>query len=262
MNRRRLDQELVSRGLAVDSTAANELIGNQRVLVDGSFANNSAAMVSPANAIHVIPPKREFVSRGGVKLDGALEDLGLDVNGRKCLDAGAGAGGFTDCLLQRGAAFVTAVDVGYGQLDWSLRSDPRVKVIERTNLRTADPNSLGGLYDLVVADLSFISVEAVVENLTNLLAPTGELIVLTKPQFEAPVDQVGPGGIVRDPAVWEMTIELVAAAIQRQGLSVAGVAASRIKGAEGNQEFFLWARRGDGSSTDELIREAVGRVSP
>lgn len=262
MNRRRLDRELVSRGLAVDSREAKGLIEAQRVLVDGSFASNFAAMVSAASAIRVVPPKRKFVSRGGLKLDGALEDLQIDVKGRKCLDAGAGAGGFSDCLLQRGAASVTAVDVGYGQLDWSLRSDPRVTVIERTNLRTADPKSLGSPYDLVVADLSFISIDAVADNLTKLLAATGELIVLTKPQFEAPVDQVGPGGIVRDPAVWEMTIEIVAAAIQRQGLSVAGVAASRIKGAEGNQEFFLWARRGDESSTKELIREAVGRVSP
>jgi 23S rRNA (cytidine1920-2'-O)/16S rRNA (cytidine1409-2'-O)-methyltransferase len=262
LNRRRLDQELVSRGLAGDSTAANELIEGRRVLVDGSFANSPAAKVSQADAIHVMLPKKKFVSRGGLKLDGALDDLRIDVRDRKCLDAGAGTGGFTDCLLQRGAATVTAVDVGYGQLDWSLRSDSRVSVIERTNIRAVDPDSLGGPYDLVVADLSFISLEAVAHNLVRLLAPPGDLIVLTKPQFEAPVDRVGPGGIVKDPAVWESTIEKVAGAMEMQGLSVTGVAPSRVKGAEGNQEFFLWARRGNGSSKTELIREALSQVLP
>ncbi|HLJ08339.1 MAG TPA: TlyA family RNA methyltransferase, partial [Acidimicrobiia bacterium] len=229
--RRRLDRELVVRGLAADRDEALALVADQRVLVDGAPALTPDRLVGGQADMHVLRPARAYASRGGEKLAGALDDLGLSPAGRRCLDAGAGHGGFTDCLLQRGANSVVAVDVGYGDLDWTLRTDPRVQVIERCNIRTADPAELGAPFDLVVADLSFISLAAVAGVLTGATAPEGDLLVLVKPQFEAPPSDVEAGGIVTDPEVWAATIRTVAAAFRERGLGTAGLAASRLKGA-------------------------------
>ncbi|HEU5001741.1 MAG TPA: TlyA family RNA methyltransferase [Actinomycetota bacterium] len=240
--RRRLDRQLVQVGLAPDATRARELIAERRVLVDGSPGLQAGMLVAESSAVTVEATTR-YVTRGGLKLDGALEDLGVAVGGRRCLDAGAGVGGFTDCLLQHGAASVTAVDVGYGDFDWRLRQDPRVTLFERSNLRTMDAAALGEPFDLVVADLSFISLEAVAGQLVAATALGGALVLLVKPQFEAPRGDVGARGIVRDPAVQARAVERVVAALRHQGAETLAEAPSRLTGTHGNQEFFVHARR-------------------
>lgn len=244
--RRRLDRELVTRGLAPDPQAAAVLIADQRVTVEGAPALQATRLVAPTDALRVLKPAAAFVTRGGAKLAGALDDLAVSVAGRQCLDAGAGAGGFTDCLLQRGAVSVVAVDVGYGDFAWALRQDPRVRLLERCNIRTVDPALLGGPFDLVVADLSFISLAAVAPGLVRAAGPGADLVLLVKPQFEAPRDQVPAGGIIADPAVWTSTLERVAGVFAGLGMGLAGVVASRLRGAEGNQEFFVWERGAPG----------------
>jgi 23S rRNA (cytidine1920-2'-O)/16S rRNA (cytidine1409-2'-O)-methyltransferase len=261
LTRRPLDHELVSRALVADLAEAHRAIDEGRVLVDGSFASKPTSKVAASNQLKLLPRAKQFVSRGGLKLDGALKDLDLDVEGAKCLDAGAGTGGFSDCLLQHGAAAVTAVDVGYGQLDWKLRSDSRVRVVERTNMRTVESEVLGGPYDLVVADLSFISLELIVGNLAKLISPGAAVLVLVKPQFEAPVSDVGKGGVVADPAVWADALRNVARALQAEGIGVAAIIPSRLKGAEGNQEFFVLASEDAGGETEALVQRAVSSVS-
>jgi 23S rRNA (cytidine1920-2'-O)/16S rRNA (cytidine1409-2'-O)-methyltransferase len=241
MTRRRLDEEMVARGLAGDVDAARRAIDSRTVTIDGAPGLKAATMVSPASRISVDAGRR-FVSRGGDKLQGALEDFGFDVTGMRCLDAGAGSGGFTDCLLQLGAASVVAVDVGYGQFDWSLRTDPRVTLFERTNVRQL-PAGLGP-FDLVVGDLSFVSLRSLAEPLAAAAGPSGTCILLVKPQFEVRREEVGPGGIVTDPAAWEGSIRSAVEALEAQGLGTLAVAPSRLKGATGNQEFFLLARPG------------------
>lgn len=223
--------------------------------MDGATAEKTSTMVRPSSNLRLLTPSR-FVSRGGEKLAGALEELGIDPSGRKCLDAGAGSGGFTDCLLQAGAAEVVAVDVGYGIIDLRLREDPRVRLHERTNIRTADPDILGALFDLVVADLSFISLEAVIDRLIECCLPNGELLLLVKPQFEAPPKDVPRGGVVRDSSVWESSIERIARALWSHGWGTAGLAPSRLAGAEGNREFFIRSNR----SAPELNRNDLLRV--
>jgi 23S rRNA (cytidine1920-2'-O)/16S rRNA (cytidine1409-2'-O)-methyltransferase len=240
--RRRLDRELVDRGLASGEPEARRLIAEQRILVDGAPALQPSSMVAGSSRVDVLEPPRSYVTRGGIKLAGALDDLAIDPTGKRCLDAGAGGGGFTDCLLQRGAAQVVAVDVGYGDFDWSLRNDPRVRLLERVNIRTAEPGLLGGAFDLVVADLSFISLVAVLDRLVPATAPTGDLALMVKPQFEAPRRDVGQGGVVHDPAVWAAAVQKVADALWERGVGTAGVAPSRLRGADGNQEFFLHGR--------------------
>jgi 23S rRNA (cytidine1920-2'-O)/16S rRNA (cytidine1409-2'-O)-methyltransferase len=172
--------------------------------------------------------------------------------------------GFTDCLLQAGAREVVAVDVGYGDFDWGLRNDSRVRLLERTNVRTLDLSSLGKPFDLVVADLSFISLTLVADRLVEGAAPSGDLLLLVKPQFEAPRPEVGPGGIVRDPEVWRRSLESVAAALGERGFVTAGVAPSRLLGAQGNREFFLWARRdregAPGEPPSAAARDLIGRA--
>src|SRR5437879_289755 len=184
--RRRLDRELVNRGLAQDESDALGLIADRRVLVDGAPALGPSRMVATSDQVVVLRPPPDFVTRGGRKLAGALDDFGIAVEGRRCLDVGAGAGGFTDCLLQRGAREVVAVDVGYGDFDWSLRNDARVRLLERVNVRTADPSLLGPPFDVAVADLSFISLVAVLDPLVEAAAPGADFVLLVKPQFEAP----------------------------------------------------------------------------
>jgi len=259
--RRRLDRELVDRGLARGEPEALELIAAGRVLVDGAPAIAASRLVDAASSLRVLAEPRPYVTRGGTKLAGALDDLAIAVSGRRCLDAGAGAGGFTDCLLQRGAGEVVAVDVGYGDFDWSLRQDPRVRLFERANIRVVDVELLGPPFDLVVADLSFISLAAVAPRLVEVTAPDGDLLLLVKPQFEAPRDDVGPGGIVRDPAVWSSTVGAVADALWAEGVGTAGVVASQLPGTDGNREFFLYARRRAPAPDAAALRAAVGAAA-
>jgi 23S rRNA (cytidine1920-2'-O)/16S rRNA (cytidine1409-2'-O)-methyltransferase len=256
--RARLDAELVRRGLARSREQAAELVEAGRVQVRGVPARKPAAMVDPADAVRVVGDTVEYVSRGGHKLAGALAAFeGLSVGGRRCLDAGASTGGFTDVLLRAGAAEVVAVDVGYGQLAWSLRNDPRVRVLERTNVRTLSAEMIGGPVGLTVADLSFISLRLVLPALAACTAPDGDLALMVKPQFEVGKERVGAGGVVRDPALRAEAVLDVAVAARAEGLGVAGVAASTLPGPSGNVEFFLWLRRDAPEVDGERVREVV-----
>src|SRR5919107_5674369 len=236
--RLRLDAELVRRGLARSRDHAAELIGDGRVSVSGAVAGKPATAVTTDVAIVVVedPDRPDYVSRGGHKLVGALaafEPMGFVVAGRRCLDAGASTGGFTDVLLRAGAAEVVAVDVGYGQLAWSLRTDDRVRVLERTNVRTLTPDRIGGPVGLTVADLSFISLRLVLPALAACTAPDGDLALMVKPQFEVGKDRVGPGGVVREPSLRAEAVLDVAAAAARLDLGLADVAASPLPGPSG-----------------------------
>jgi 23S rRNA (cytidine1920-2'-O)/16S rRNA (cytidine1409-2'-O)-methyltransferase len=213
------------------------------VLVGGRPATSSATLVQPAEAISVHAPGRRFVSRGGEKLEAGLDAFGIDVTGRSGLDAGASTGGFTDCLLSRGIARVVAVDVGYGQLDWRLRGDPRVSVLDRTNVRDLRAETLPWTPDVVAADLSFISLRTALPVLGSCAAEGADLVLLVKPQFEAAREEA-PGGVVRDPQVWRTVLEGVLAATRGAGLAARGVIASPILGPKGNAEFLLWAAKG------------------
>jgi 23S rRNA (cytidine1920-2'-O)/16S rRNA (cytidine1409-2'-O)-methyltransferase len=198
---------------------------------------------------------KEYVSRGGHKLAGALAAFPhLRVDGRRCLDAGASTGGFTDVLLRAGAAEVIAVDVGYGQLAWALRNDPRVAVHERTNVRTLTPEAIGGPAELIVADLSFISLRLVLPALTACTTADGDLLPMVKPQFEVGKDRVGAGGVVRDPALRAEAVLDVAASAAALGFGVAGVVASPLPGPSGNVEFFVWLRRDAAPVSEAAVR--------
>jgi 23S rRNA (cytidine1920-2'-O)/16S rRNA (cytidine1409-2'-O)-methyltransferase len=235
--RRRLDVELVRRGLVESRARAQQAIEAGRVLVSGSPADRAGRLVAAGEPIHVEGPAARFVSRGGEKLDAALARFGVVVEGRRCLDVGASTGGFTDCLLQRGAAHVVAVDVGHGQLAWSLRSDPRVTVREGLNARFLTPEDIGGPVDLVVGDLSFISLRLVAPALVGVATDAPEAVLLIKPQFEAGREHVQRGGIVSDPAVHLEVLERVAAELASSGLVMVRVMPSPIRGASGNVEF-------------------------
>ena len=241
--RRRLDVELVRRGLAEARTNAARMIGEGRVRVAGMPATTSARRVEAGAPITVVTEGPQFVSRGGVKLAGALAAFAVEVDGRVALDAGASTGGFTDCLLQHGATRVHAVDVGRGQLAWSIRQDPRVLVHERTNVRAIDAAFLGEPVDLVVADLSFISLCTVAPALLACATDAADFVLLVKPQFEAGPARVGRGGIVRDPAVHAAVLREVTDGLVAAGLFVTGVVASPITGADGNREFLVRADR-------------------
>jgi len=254
-----LDEELIARGLFGDQAQARHAIEERLVLVDGAPARGAATLVGKSARITFPNPGR-FVSRGGEKLEGALDDLEIDVTGAVCLDAGAGSGGFTDCLLQRQARSVVAIDVGYGQFDWRLRGDSRVTLWERTNIRELDLAIHGGPFNLVVADLSFIGLRQVVRPLAAAATGTGSLLLMVKPQFEAPRADVGPKGIVRDPAVWLSALTSVVRSLDQAGLATVGASASRLKGATGNQEFFLHARR-DEPGSPKAIFTAVDQAS-
>ncbi|MEV6491418.1 TlyA family RNA methyltransferase [Actinoplanes sp. NPDC051633] len=262
--RARLDAELVRRKLARSREQAAALVEAGRVQVRGTVARKVAAMVDPADPVLVTgeDPSTEYVSRGGHKLAGALAAFeGLDVRGRRCLDAGASTGGFTDVLLRAGAARVVAVDVGYGQLAWPIRTDERVDVHERTNVRTLTPEAIGGPVDLTVADLSFISLRLVLPALAACTRPEGDLALMVKPQFEVGKERVGTGGVVRDPEVRTQAVLEVCQAAAGLGLGVAGVTASPLPGPSGNVEFFVWFRR-DGSPADPDRIRAVVAAGP
>ncbi|TDD99111.1 TlyA family RNA methyltransferase [Jiangella asiatica] len=260
--RRRLDAELVRRGLARSRDHAASLVADGRVLVSGRAATKPATAVDPADAVLVTEPAEgdEYVSRGGHKLAGALdvfEPRGFGVAGRRCLDAGASTGGFTDVLLRRGAAGVVAVDVGYGQLAWSLRSDERVRVLDRTNVRDLTPERVGELVDVVVGDLSFISLRLVFAPLRAVSSPQADFALMVKPQFEVGKDRVGKGGVVRDPELRAEAVLEVADAAAGLGLGVAGVTASPLPGPSGNVEYFLWLRAGAPAVDPHEVRRAV-----
>ena len=257
--RARLDSELVRRGLARSRPHAAELIATGRVLLDGTAATKAATQLDPARAVRVMPPPSsdgtDYVSRGGHKLAGALDALGEQapqIAGRQVLDAGASTGGFTDVVLHRGAAHVTAVDVGYGQLAWSLRNDPRVSVVERTNARYLQPGQLAAAAELVVADLSFISLTLVLPALIEVSAQEADLLLLVKPQFEVGKDRIGSGGVVRDPALRAEAIGTVARAATRLGASVIAIVASPLPGPRGNVEYFIHLRTGGTDAETEM----------
>jgi 23S rRNA (cytidine1920-2'-O)/16S rRNA (cytidine1409-2'-O)-methyltransferase len=263
--RTRLDAELVRRSLARSRGHAAALVAAGQVRVRGSRASKPATLVDPADPILIDTgePDRGFVSRGGHKLAGALASLGgPPVAGRRCLDAGAAAGGFTDVLLRAGAVEVVAVDVGYGQLAWSLRTDRRVRVLERTNARTLTAAAIGGPVALTVADLSFISLRLVLPALAGCTAPDGDLLLMVKPQFEVGRGRVGAGGVVRDPGLRADAVRSVAAAAAGLELGVAGLAASPLPGPAGNVEIFLWLRRGAAALDPARLLVEAGGPAP
>ena len=259
--RLRLDQELVRRKLARSREHASELITAGRVKVSGAVARKPATGVSTDVAIVVAedPDTPDYVSRGGHKLAGALAAFGpqgLRVSGRRVLDAGASTGGFTDVLLRAGATEVVAVDVGYGQLAWRLRQDERVRVHDRTNNRELDLETIDGPVDLVVGDLSFISLELVLDPLLAVTRPDGDLALMVKPQFEVGKDRVGKGGVVRDLALRAEAVSAVAAAAARRGWGARAVTTSPLPGPSGNVEFFLWLRKGEATiGADDITAE-------
>jgi 23S rRNA (cytidine1920-2'-O)/16S rRNA (cytidine1409-2'-O)-methyltransferase len=262
--RARLDAELVRRKLARSREQAAALVAAGRVQVRGTVAQKVATMIDPADPVLVTgaDPTDEYVSRGSHKLAGALRAFtGLAIRGRRCLDAGASTGGFTDVLLRAGAREVVAVDVGYGQLAWPIRTDDRVVVLERTNVRTLTPAAIGGPVDVTVADLSFISLRLVLPALAACTAPDGDLALMVKPQFEVGRERVGAGGVVRDPQVRAAAVLDVAAAAAEIGLGVRGVTASPLPGPSGNVEFFLWFRR-DAPAADPARIRAVVAAGP
>lgn len=240
MSRHRLDQLLVDRGLAESRARARALILAGQVLVNGQKANKAGQLVDAESRLEILEPM-PYVSRGGLKLEAALEHFGIRVEGRICLDIGASTGGFTDCLLKRGASRVYAVDVGRGQLDWKLRQDPRVVVLEGVNARYLGREHIPEPVHLAVCDVSFISVTLILPRLPPLLAAEGEMVILVKPQFEVGRGQVGKGGIVRDPELQQAACRKVAAAVESLGFRAEWIPCP-VLGAEGNQEFLLYAR--------------------
>jgi 23S rRNA (cytidine1920-2'-O)/16S rRNA (cytidine1409-2'-O)-methyltransferase len=250
--RERLDLLMVERGQARSRERAQALVLAGRVRVDGRPAGKPGMTVAADAAIEVTQPDHPFVGRGGVKLEGAFTRLGLDPSGRTAIDVGASTGGFTDCLLRRGARRVLALDVGSGQLDWSLRNDPRVTVLEGINARYLKPGDLPETPDLAVVDVSFISLRLVLPAIAPLVAPGADVVALVKPQFEVGRDEVGPGGIVRDAALHRAAVLRVAREAASIGYQVVGGCPSPIAGAEGNREFFLHLRTGAAAAAPDL----------
>jgi 23S rRNA (cytidine1920-2'-O)/16S rRNA (cytidine1409-2'-O)-methyltransferase len=263
VTRARLDAELVRRGLARSRQQAAELIAGGLVDVRGTAAGKAATMIDRDTPVIVRDSgQREWASRGAHKLIGALDAFGtgadgVPVAGRRCLDAGASTGGFTDVLLDRGAAEVVAADVGYGQLVWRLRSDERVRVLDRTNVRALEPAAIGGPVELTVADLSFISLRTVLPALAACTAPGGELLPMVKPQFEVGRERLGTGGVVRDPALRLSALTEVTTAARAIGLVLRGAVASPLPGPSGNVEFFLRLARRGADVGDAALAAAV-----
>ena len=259
MPRRRLDTLLAERGLVGSRTtaAASVRAGRVRIGADGPYATKPSQLVAEdAELVLTAPPR--FVSRGGVKLENAIEELGVEVEGLRCLDVGASTGGFTDCLLKRGAARVIALDVAHGQLDWGLRNDPRVHVVERRNVRELVRGELPFAPQLATVDVSFISLAKVIPAVARSLAADGDVLALVKPQFELGRGRVGRGGVVRSAEERREAIAIAAEAAQAAGLTIRGVASSGLPGPKGNRETFIYAsgRRGEElGDLDAAIRE-------
>ena len=262
MTRRRLDAELVARGLSRSRDHARALIESGVVVVNGVVATKSASQVDLGASIVVDESvhAESYVSRGAYKLIGALDvfaPMGLTVAGKQALDAGASTGGFTDVLLRREAQHVCAVDVGYGQLAWSLRQDPRVTVIERVNVRDLSADQLPYAPNLVTADLSFISLSLVLPALAGVAAPGSDFVLMVKPQFEVGREQVGSGGVVREPTLRSQAVRKIADVGMSLGLGVAAVSASPLPGPSGNVEYFLWLRADAPPPDNDRIERAV-----
>lgn len=237
----RLDRLLVERGFVESRERGHALILAGQVLVNGQKIEKAGALVPPDVDIRILGGQLPYVSRGGLKLEAAIREFNIDVTGKTALDVGASTGGFTDCLLQHGVKKVYAVDVGYGQMAWKLRQDPRVVLIERTNIREIDPSLLPEQFDIAAIDVSFISLEKVVPSILQFLKQDGAIIALIKPQFEVGKGRVGKGGIVRDEAARQEAVERVAVFIRNLGFDVKGVIQSPITGQDGNIEFLLYA---------------------
>jgi len=238
----RLDQLLVERGFFQSREQARRAILAGNVSVGTRIAAKPSELLDEQTAI-AVKPTRKYVGRGALKLESALERFDIDVHQKTALDIGASTGGFTDCMLQRGAERVYAVDVGYGQLDWKLRNDPRVIVLEKTNARFLTSDQVQELIDICVIDVSFISLTLILPNAFALLKPDGVILALIKPQFELQRSDVGKGGIVRDPLLHQKAQDKIVAFVEDLGHVVAGIAPSAIKGADGNQEFFACIRK-------------------
>ncbi len=262
MKRVRLDQLLHDRGIfpSRSRAAASVLAGEVLLLPGRRRAEKPGQLVSDEVALELVA-KPKYVSRGGEKLEHALDALGMGVEGRLALDVGASTGGFTDCLLRQGAAHVVCVDVGYGQLDYSLRTDPRVTVLDRRNARSLLPGELPYAPDLIVVDVSFISLAKVLPAVLACAAARFDCLALVKPQFEAGRESVGKGGVVRDPAVRRRVLVEVGLAAKRLGASVLGYESSGLPGPKGNRETFLWLAEEGRAGLDQL-EPAVGRVEP
>jgi len=235
--KKRLDVLLTERGHAENRTKAQAIIMSGLVYVQGQKADKPGVSYEETVDIEVRTGGCPYVSRGGLKLEKALRDFGVDPTGYVCSDSGASTGGFTDCLLQQGASKVFAIDVGYGQLDWKIRSDPRVVVMERTNVRYVTPEQLGELLDLSVIDVSFISLKIVLPVIKTFLKPTGQVLCLIKPQFEAGKEKVGKKGVVRDPATHKEVLDSFVALADELQFKILGLTFSPVKGPEGNIEF-------------------------
>jgi 23S rRNA (cytidine1920-2'-O)/16S rRNA (cytidine1409-2'-O)-methyltransferase len=263
--RTRLDRELVRRGLLPSREQALAAIAAGRVSVSGQQASKPARGVAANEPIEILGDDPGYASRGAHKLAGALEvftaaNPPLRVAGRRCLDAGASTGGFTDVLLRAGVQSVVAVDVGYGQLIWRLQNDDRVTVVDRTNARHLTPELIGGQVDLVVADLSFISLRIVLPALAACTAPDGDLVVLVKPQFEVGREQVGRGGVVREAELRASAIRGVAGVAEELGFGVRGLVESSLPGPAGNVEYVLWLARGAAALTDEAVQSVTSQA--
>jgi 23S rRNA (cytidine1920-2'-O)/16S rRNA (cytidine1409-2'-O)-methyltransferase len=258
-SRRRLDLLLVERGLCASRQEASRLILAGKVRLAGGRIEKPGTLVSPETSVEVAGPAHPFVGRGGVKLRHALEVFRVDPRGRVCLDVGASTGGFTDCLLQAGADLVIAVDVGYGQLAARLREDPRVHLLERTNIRHLEPSRLPARPDLATVDVSFISLGLVLPPVVRLLGPPAEIVALVKPQFEVGRGQVGRRGVVRDPDQHRAVLARLASGAAELSLRVVGVTASPLLGPMGNREFLMYlAADGVREDPSALIAQAVG----
>lgn len=254
----RLDAELVRRGLARSREHAADLIESRSVLVIGIPATKPATQVDAETSITIAGERDDYVSRGGHKLAGALDAFPqILIEGRRALDAGASTGGFTDVLLKRGVGHVVAVDVGYGQMAWEIREDARVTILDRTNVRHITIEQIGDPVDLVVADLSFISLSLVLPALVSVTRTSADFLVMVKPQFEVGREKLGAGGVVRDPALRKSAVKDVADAAYDMGLGCNGVVASSLPGPSGNVEYFLWLRRGSDEISDDALDIAI-----
>jgi 23S rRNA (cytidine1920-2'-O)/16S rRNA (cytidine1409-2'-O)-methyltransferase len=254
----RLDAELVRRGLARSREQAADLIESRSVLVIGIPATKPATQVDAETSITIVGERDEYVSRGGHKLAGALDAFPqIKVGGRRALDAGASTGGFTDVLLKRDVAAVVAVDVGYGQMAWEIRQDPRVTVLDRTNVRHLTISQIGDPVDLIVADLSFISLALVLPALVEVSGAGADFLVMVKPQFEVGREKLGAGGVVRDPLLRKAAVKEVADAAVEMGLGCEGVVASSLPGPSGNVEYFLWLKEGSTAVSEEALDAAI-----
>jgi 23S rRNA (cytidine1920-2'-O)/16S rRNA (cytidine1409-2'-O)-methyltransferase len=262
VKRARLDTLLVERGLAPSRERARSLILAGRVTVDGRAVDKAGTPVAVEAGVSVSEPEFPYVSRGGVKLAHALDEFAVAVEGRQALDIGASTGGFTDVLLRRGALHVVALDVGHGQLDWRLRGDPRVTVIEHRNARNLEPAWLPGPVDLVTIDVSFISLRLILPAVPGVLNAGADIVALVKPQFEAGRHEVGKGGLVKDPATHRAVIERVAAAAAVIGLDTIGQTGSPITGATGNQEFLLHLRLRPGLAPGAVAPKPPAKDTP